>query len=92
MAATAQNQEITLVNSEPLTDWQRRRLLIAAAASVMAGGPVRILSIRPVKAKADHWTRKGLGRRPPVRATAWQRLSTRPSAPGPEPQEVETIS
>ncbi len=89
MAATAQNQKSFV---EPLTDWQRRRILIAAAASVVAGGPVRVISIRPVKTRANGWTRKGLGLKPPVRPTAWQRLPARPSAPGPEPQEVETIS
>ena len=85
--------EVEAAPAGPLTDWQRRRILITAAASAVAGAPVRILDIRIVNHSPRPWTRKGLGRKPPVRPVAWQRAWTRPAAaPGPEPQEVETIS
>jgi hypothetical protein len=42
-----------------LTDRERRRILIAAAAAVAAGAPVRILDIRPAEDAGSRWSRKG---------------------------------
>jgi hypothetical protein len=50
----------------PLTDWQRKQILIAAAATVALGAPVRILEIRQADEPATRWTRTGrAGKRPP---------------------------
>ncbi len=65
------------VFTEPLTDWQRRRILIAAAAAAAVGAPVRVLDIRPAGAPPSKWIRK-------TRLAVRMRSVPRPRNPAPE--------
>jgi hypothetical protein len=70
----------------PLTDWQRKRILIAAAAAAAVGGPVRILDIRPAGDAQNAWVKRSRVR---VRAARHARSATprRPGVALPPPEE-----
>jgi hypothetical protein len=74
----------------PLTDSQRRKILIAAAAAAALGEPARILDIRAAGGSPSRWARKGrAGVRPAGPAPFVRRSSTAPQlepepAPGSE--------
>ena len=56
---------------------KRRRILIAAAAAVAAGAPIRILDIQPAHEAASRWLQGGRGVNRGARRPAWLR---RPAA------------
>ena len=70
----------------PLTDWQRRQVLIAAAATAALEAPVRILDIRPAGDSASRWARKGRAGVRPAGPKPWLRRSSAASQAEPEPQ------
>ena len=71
----------------PPTDCQRRKVLIAAAATAALGEPVRILDIRAV----SRWARKGRAGVRPASPAPFLRRSSTASQPEPGPAlEPET--
>ena len=71
----------------PLTEFERRQILIAAAATAALGAPVRILDIRAV----SRWARKGRAGVRPARPAPFLRRSSAASQPEPGPApEPET--
>jgi hypothetical protein len=75
----------------PLTDWQRRCILIAAAATAALGAPVRVVDIRPVKDPADQWKRKTRTASRMPRRTPWLRKQTSAFAPELEVREGDHV-
>jgi hypothetical protein len=77
----------------PLTEWRRRGILIAAAATAALGAPVRILDIRSAAGSASRWARKGRADVHPASPAPWLRRSSTASraenepAPGPETEQ-----
>ena len=65
----------------PLTEPQRRQILIAAAASAALGAPVRILDI----GTASRWARKGRAGVRPLRPAPFFRRSSTASQAASEP-------
>ncbi|MBZ5583170.1 MAG: hypothetical protein LAQ30_13395 [Acidobacteriia bacterium] len=68
-------------STQTLSDWQRRRILIAAAAAAALGAPVRILDIRPAAGAPSRWVRKG-------RLTSQSRGAPRARRPAPQAAEL----
>ena len=80
----------TAAARDPLTESQRRRILIAAAAASALGARVRVTDIQPATGSASRWARKGrAGVRPALPAPFLRRSSMAPPAenePAPEPE------
>ncbi len=64
-----------------LTDWERRKVLITAAATAALGAPVRVISITPVKTPVNRWVRSGRAGRGSVAGKFRKRASVLPIAP-----------